>query len=793
MKYTDLVHIQPQADPRAVLTGDGWRVTVLTSRLLRLEYEPNNAFMDSATQMAVNRCFPVPTYTTREENGRLVVETEHIRLFYDRKAFSETGLYAVLKGQFVPFMSVWHYGEKPNTLKGTARTLDEADGEIPLEEGLNSLWGYSVIDDSRSMAMDENGCLHSAPAHGEDLYLFAYGHDFKACLKDFMHLSGPVPVVPRFALGNWWSRFYPYTQQEYTDLMNRFKAEGVPLSVSVLDMDWHQCQVPERFGTGWTGYTFDRKLIPDPEGFMQWLHDMGLKVTVNDHPADGVRACEEWYPAMAREMGIDPDTEAPMSFDASSEAYFAAFEKCVMTPLEKMGVDFWWIDWQQKGGTTDPGVDPLFMLNHRYYRHALEKGKARLTFSRYGGPGSHRYPIGFSGDSCITWDSLAFQPYFTANAANIAYGWWSHDIGGHMHGTRDGELSTRWVQLGAFLPINRLHSSRNRFMDKEPWQYPIQYRAAMTEFLRLRHRLLPFLYTQNVLASQNCEMMLRPVYFDYPQEHDLVLKPDYRNEYLLGDCLLVSPIIEKADPATALAAANTLLPAGGWYDLFTGDKYQGGRAMKLYRTLDTIPVLAREGAILPMDAALIPENGAQLPHGVRLCVFTGASGEGRLIEDNGLMPGEEGYLSAVTRFSQQAGEGYTLSILPVEGEASLLPENRRYTVALYGFDHVLPDEASCPYTAAYDEEKRALVLTLEAAAREGATLIWHKMPAARPVNKAQRIQRILRDAQVGYDSKEAVLCAWERTGDPVALLAFAMTQGYPESLIGALAEGLMVE
>ena len=134
------------------------------------------------------------------------------------------------------------------------------------------------------------------------------------------------------------------------------------------------------------------------------------------------------------------------SYSINSEAQAASFIQAACDQgVEKQGVDFWWIDWQQKGGSSVRGIDPLFMLNHTRYLYSARKGDAGLTFSRYAGPGSHRYPVGFSGDSFITWDSLAFQPYFTATAANIGYGWWSHDIGGHMHGIRDEELQTRWL------------------------------------------------------------------------------------------------------------------------------------------------------------------------------------------------------------------------------------------------------------------------------------------------------------------------------------------------------------
>jgi len=250
MKAADLWKIRPLADPRAVVRGEQYRITVLTGRLLRLEYSENGAFRDTATQAALCRAFPVPEFTVSETAGSLVVETEYVRLRYNQQAFSPTGLWAELKGADAVFGGTWHYGEKPNTLGGTARTLDGADGEIPLEDGLLSFGGYAVLDDSASMGMDASGRLLPARQAGKDLYLFAYGHDFEAAIRDFLTLSGPVPAAPRFALGNWWSRYYPYTQQEYRELMERFGREGIPLSVSVLDMNWHVTEIDPKYGSG---------------------------------------------------------------------------------------------------------------------------------------------------------------------------------------------------------------------------------------------------------------------------------------------------------------------------------------------------------------------------------------------------------------------------------------------------------------------------------------------------------------------------------------------------------------
>ena len=787
MKATELWTLRPQADPRAVIRGKTYRITVLTSRLFRLEYEADGAFRESATQMALCREFPVPAFTVEEGERMLTVETEHARLQYDRQPFSPAGLSVTLKGAFAVYGSVWHYGDTGRTLGGTARTLDEADGEIPLEPGIQSFQGYAALDDSASMSLDEEGNLHPARPRGIDLYLFAYGHDFRAAMKDFLRLSGSVPVLPRFALGNWWSRYYPYTQEEYMALMERFAAEGIPLCVSVLDMNWHVTDIDPKYGTGWTGYTWDRSKFPAPEKLLAWLHARGLKVTLNDHPADGIRACEESYARMAEALGEDPAGEKPFPFDAADEGFLRALEEAVLKPLEDMGVDFWWLDWQQKGGTTDPGMDPLFVLNHTRYLHALRGEKPALILSRYGGPGSHRYPLGFSGDTCITWASLDFQPWFTATAANIGYGWWSHDIGGHMHGAFDPELTTRWVQFGVFSPVMRLHSSNNPFMCKEPWLFPAEEARTMTRFLRLRHQLLPWLYSQNVRCSEAGEMLLRPLYYDYEGDWDLYFKR--RNQYLLGDCLTVCPVTQPLDAAAQLGETEVFLPEGVWTDFFTGWRYRGGRKLKMYRPLETIPVLVKAGGILPMDAAEIPENGAPLPAEIRLRIFPEADGETALVEDNGRLPADPAYRRAVTRIRVRRDAGLTVEILPTEGETSLLPAGRRYTLELNGFADARPDAATAPYEASYDAERRALTLRM---AEPACTLRWDSVPEAPGVDRMAWLEELLLKARIAFDLKNAVMQAARQNGTTAGFLAQIHAMELPRALYGAILERMTV-
>lgn len=211
----------------------------------------------------------------------------------------------------------------------------------------------------------------------------------------------------------------------------------------------------------------------------------------------------------------------------------------------QQGTDYWWIhEPNTNGNLKDPreAVDPLWMLNHLHILDICRNGKRPMFFSRFSGPGAHRYPIGFSGDTYITWEALKLQPYFTSTASNIGYCWWSHDIGGHMRGCDEPELLTRWIQLGVFSPINRLHSSANEFLHKEPWYFEAEYRSVMENCLRLRHSLFPYLYTMNYRCHTELEPLIQPMYYSYPKCREAYFSPQ---QYMFGTELMVCAISEK--------------------------------------------------------------------------------------------------------------------------------------------------------------------------------------------------------------------------------------------------------
>ena len=583
------------------------RITVITDRLLRVETEK---FTELPSQTVLHRDFAEAGADFAPEGELCTVQTARIKAVIDcrRGWIKEVTL---SDGRRVTDF-------KKGNLKGTARTLDQCNGKTKLENGIMSRSGAALMDDSRSMLLDGDRLLKRGG--GKDLYLFAYGDDYRGALKDFFALTGQVPLVPRYCLGNWWSRYKAYTQEEYRALMQRFLDKQIPISVATIDMDWHWVDVIGRFGPearpeinngsfrerydikhnpGWTGYSWNTELFPDHRELLSWLHEKNMKVTLNVHPAQGVRFFEDCYENACRALDLDPAERKPIPFDLTDERFRRVYFEQVHRPLEKEGVDFWWIDWQQGTKAGAEGPDPLWLLNHYHSLDMEEKGEKRpLILSRYGGLGSHRYPLGFSGDTVMSWKSLEYQPYFTANAANAGYTWWSHDIGGHMLGVQDEQLYLRWLQFGVFSPINRLHSTSCEYMGKEPWKQSPAVEAAASEFLRLRQRLIPYLYACNYFTHKEGVPLCEPMYYEWKDQAAYQVP----NQYRFGPALIAAPVTKPLDKLTLLAPVKVWLPEGRWTDIFNGRIYEGNRTLTMYRDMSSIPVLARAGAILPLYA-----------------------------------------------------------------------------------------------------------------------------------------------------------------------------------------------
>lgn len=751
-----MLQYDPQAEPGAVVTCGNARFTVLTSRLIRMEWADDARFEDRATLAVVNRRLEVPSYRVRKTRDGVVITTKDLTLCYKGPGrFSEKNLSVtftmpdsrakkgVRKVTWTPGM------DESGNLMGTYRTLDGCKGYSQInnkgdayEQGILSRDGWAVVDESDRHILEKDGSDWGewvAPrpeGDRQDLYLFAYGHDYKAALSDFTRIAGRIPLPPKYVFGYWWSRYWQYSDFEFIGLAREIRSHNIPMDVMVIDMDWHDTWTLQRknspkdeFGQriGWTGYTWQKQLFPDPENTLARLHALNLKTSLNLHPASGIQPYEDCYAGFVQDylsrtkdydgpqgyryhegdsllyLRSDPKTRqnrtakegelCPVPFRIDQQAWADAYFNSVIHPLERQGVDFWWLDWQQwKQSEYVKGLSNTFWLNYTFFNDKVrrarslspEKAPRPMIYHRWGGLGSHRYQIGFSGDCYDTWEVLTFLPYFTATSSNVGYGYWGHDIGGHqvLGEPYKPEIFTRWLQYGVFTPIFKTHSTKSADIERRIWTYAPEYANPMREAVRLRYTLSPYIYNAARQAYDTGICMTRPMYYDYPENEEAYAM---REQFMFGDDILATVIGQPADSLTGLAARTVWLPQGDdWYDMATGRLYGGGQILTLSYTLDENPWYVKAGAIIP----LADENLSSLQESSNVQRFLVVPGEGkgscRLYEDDGTT---QAYASdyATTLVTKDATrEACEVVISAREGSYEGMPATRRVQVTLEG-------------------------------------------------------------------------------------------------------------
>lgn len=713
------------------------RFTVINDGVIRMEYAPDGQFVNDPSFIAVNRQYVKSDYKLNETDSQIAISTDRMMLIYQKGtgAFTAENL-KVESASSLTTHFCWHPGDvQQENLGGTYRTLDGYDGnryyawgrqadgsqELPLEEGLLARDGWTLVDDSQGLLFDGDVNDLTTPempwvkertsAEGaQDWYFMAYGHDYKQALGDYTQFAGRIPLPPRFAFGYWWSRYWRYSADDLRFLVKSMKEWDNPLDVLVIDMDWHYS---DGIRGGWTGYTWNEELFPDPEGLLKEFDEQGIQVTMNLHPADGVSSVEEHYADFAKWLGRETksaEDRDTLEWSSSDKKYVQGWFETILRPLEKQGVDFWWLDWQQ--GLADKQIPKLgntFWLNYVTFSDMQRNRSVRpLLYHRWGGLGNHRYQIGFSGDSYATWASLEYQPYFNSTASNVLYGYWSHDLGGHMltyPGEKlDQELYIRWMQLGLFLPIMRTHSTNDVNMNKEPWALlnPENGRL-VAQLVRQREALVPYTYTAARQAYETGVSICRPMYYDYPEADEAYT---CQTQYMYGDQLLVAPITTPMD-GQGLSHVNVWLPEGdGWFEMCTGRMFKGGQTIQRSFTLQQYPVYAKVGSILPRFAGR--NNQSEAEEKIFLHVIPGPShSSGMMYEDAG---NDQDYAThyATTNFSYEiAADGTpTLTIGARQGSYEGMLDTRTYSVKFEinaAPDQVLVDGQPVDFT--YEELK----------------------------------------------------------------------------------------
>lgn len=593
-------------------------------------------------------------------------------------------------------------------LGGYRRSLDRINGSPRSTPGLLYQDGWSLLDDTASAVFDDaSEKVTPRPGHGgapyQDGYVFGYGHDYQRGLADLATLTGPSKLLPRWAYGVWYSEYYDRSAADYENtIVPKFRADGVPLDVLVTDTDFKS---PDR----WDGWEIDPAKFPDPKAFFDWSAAQGLHNTLNIHPS--ILSSDPQFAqaqATARnkltknnagcysDLGHGADC---YTFDFGDPNQLKAYLDLHQT-MEKQGADFWWLDWCcEKSLSTLAGVTPDAWINEHYAADSAKTVGRGFAFSRaYGSLQSGSYagrtglPTGpwadkrttvhFTGDTISTWPMLQAEIGYTpGESAATGLSAVSHDIGGFNNdgtqakGAEPGstklpdDLYARWVQLGTFQPIDRLHSNHS---DRLPWQYGTAAKTSAEKFLSLREALVPYTYTLAEEARRTGVPVTRPAYLAYPEEQDAYATAG--GEYLYGSDVLVAPV---ATPGTT-AVTSVWFPPGRWTDWFTGRTYQGGTTQKVTTDLNSMPVFVKAGGIVPTRTGKAANDVQNPLTKVTLTVPTGAAGAFSLYEDDGVSTGGGKSATTAIRYAENDGV-HTLKVSPVSGSFSGQVEQRTWT------------------------------------------------------------------------------------------------------------------
>lgn len=675
-------------EQKNIITGDKYRFSILSPRLIRIEYNKDNKFENRATSLVVKRNFGSTNFTVEQTELSLTITTEYFTLTYVKGTpVNSKNLKVKVNGTD----REWYPSHKEIRNLGSINySLDYLENNLKLDKGLYSFDGFATLDDSTNLVLENDNFIPREPTY--DMYLFVYNKDLGLCLQDYFNLTGYPPMIPRYTLGTWWYKNDPYNMYDIDNILKEFYDNHLPISVFLLGDKWHNRE---------ENFAYDRTLF-DTNILNKYYKSKRVKFGLTINPELPIYPKDPLFNTLSN--AINNYDNKYLSFIPLNNNTISIYLNTVISNLKSTGINIFNIDYNN-----EKDKQGLFLLNHYHYVIA-NLNEVGVILSRNPGIAPHRYPIIYSGQTRVSWDTLKALPTYNNSAANLGITWHAHAIGGYYGGIEDDELYLRYIQFGVFNPIFILAGDTGKYYKREPWKWNQLNLSVIRTYMQLRNKLIPYIYNEGYNYHEYGVPLIQPLYYKYPKIYD---EPNYVNQYFFGSRIMISPIIKKKNIEMNRVVQRIFIPSGTWYDYFSGKKFAGNKYYVNFYKDEDYPIFVKEGSIIPMSL----DDTSDLPRNMEIQIFPAENGlysSYELYEDDGISLNKNYNYIIIKMNLDRVENGYKFTITKKEGNLNV--PNRTYLLRFKNMKN--PDKIIVKYQGQTKEcqaivEKNDLLLELK--------------------------------------------------------------------------------
>jgi alpha-D-xyloside xylohydrolase len=703
------------------------RVEICEDSIIHVVYSPTSIFPDAPAYVVTKTAWPAAQWTLQTGDKDVTLATARMKITITRAdgkiLFSDAAGKKLFQEDDRSMTPVEVNGEKTYRSEISSNLWDSTEGFYGLGQHQAGVWnyhgesvdlsqdntnisvpffvssnGYGMLWNNASRSRFNNRFLHALYISSEVAdtidYYFIYGPDFDRIIGDYRELTGQAPLFGKWAYGFWQCKNRYSSQEELLGVAHKYRDLNIPVDDIVQDWFWWNTM----------GEPVFNKNYPDPAGMIADLHQNHFHVMFSFWPFfnPGTPVYDDmdrrgFFIARSVVGGFHPAGHALYdAFNPAARAYYWG----LLDPLFKMGADAWWLDTDEPetegqetniletskvaigSGARYANLFPLMTTSAVYQGQRSASDQKRVfILSRSAFAGAQRNSItAWSGDVESNW--LSFQRQIPAglNFELSGLPYWTTDIGGFVTGYPDDpayrELFVRWFEYGAFCPIFRVHGTRVPNVN-ELWSYGPDALKILTDYDRLRYRLLPYIYSVAWKITNEGYTPMRALAMDFPGD---ARARNIGDQFLFGPAILVNPVTEPG-----ATSRHLYLPSAKWYDFWTGSAVAGGVAVDADAPLARMPLYVRAGSIVPMGPELQYSN--EKPEDpIELRVYAGANGSFTLYEDeNDSYDYEKGAYATIPIVWDDGAK--TLTIGARAGKFPGMLETRTFRIVFVGAGH----------------------------------------------------------------------------------------------------------